>query len=523
MSIASGNPADGRAWRAALLIVLAATLVRIAFAAVLPLFPDEAYYWEWSRRLAAGYFDHPPGIAWAIAAGTGAFALLGAGISPLAVRSVPVLCGLAACLAVVGIARRTGGDRAALYAALVICTMPLAATGLVLATPDAPLMAATGACLYAVVRAIQAPVRSGASLQWWCLAGIALGLAFASKYTSILLPAGVVAAVLWSPALRVRLREPGPYVACGIATLVFAPVLVWNAQHEWRSFTYQIEHGLGVVRGSPLTREAELLGGQAALATPVLFVLMGAATWHALRHPRVASQTLLAVVSAFMWGFFVFSAWRKPVEANWPAPAYVAAAALLGAVATGAWRERGRRWTRWGIALAGGLTLIIYVHALVPILPLTPRRDPIARAYGFDAMAAAIDAARDARPLNAGTATWIGVDRYQDAAQAAFHLADHPEVFSLNLAGRRNQYDYWPRFPDRARPGDDLVVAVDDPPGEVHAAVRRLAPYFTSVERGAGVALRRRPGDAPAGTRRIWTLRGWRGAWPDGSPDTVVR
>ena len=73
----------------------------------------------------------------------------------------------------------------------------------------------------------------------------ALGLAFASKYTAILLPLTVVVAVLVRPSLRERLREPGPYVACVVATLVFLPVLRWNATHDWISFRFQLQHGLG--------------------------------------------------------------------------------------------------------------------------------------------------------------------------------------------------------------------------------------------------------------------------------------
>ena len=507
---------DRRLRHGALAVVAVATLVRLAFAATLPLYPDEAYYWEWSRRLAAGYFDHPPGVAWSIALGTGFFSALGAGLSPFGVRFIAVLCGLAASLAVVGTARRIGGERAGLYAALVICTMPLAATGLVLATPDAPLMAATGAGIYAVVRAVQSGVRSRASLAWWIAAGIALGAAFTSKYTSILLPVGVVAAVLRAPGLRARLGEPGPYAACLVATLVFAPVLLWNAQHDWQSFTFQIEHGLGVQRGSPVAREGELVGGQLGLATPILFVLMAVATWQGLRRTARAEEALLAVVAVVMWGFFVVSAWRKPVEANWPAPAYVPAAALLAVTAATRWGGRGRRWTRWGIALAAALTTVVYAHALFDVLPLAPRRDPIARAFGYEAMAAAMDAARVRERARVPAATvWLGVDRYQDAAEAAFHLADHPDVFSLNLAGRANQYDFWPRFPARARRGDALVVAVDDPPGEVHAAVQRLAPYFAAVVRGDSVALHRNTDEPPIGTRRIWVLRGWSGSWPE--------
>lgn len=513
MSDAAAPEGDPRAWRMALAVVAGAALIRLLFAIQLPLYPDEAYYWDWSRRLAAGYFDHPPGIAWSIAVGTAISRLLGTGASAFAVRLVPLACGLVASLAVVGVARRVGGDRAALYGALIISAMPLAATGLVLATPDAPLMAATGAGLYAVVRAVQAPLRSRESLRWWAAAGVALGLAFTSKYTSILLPVGVVLAVIAVRELRPRLREPGPYLACIIATLVFAPVLLWNAGHEWRSFTYQIEHGLGRLRGSPLQREGELIGGQAGLATPILFVLMAAAVWQGLRRSGDATARLLAVVAATMWGFFIVSAWRKPVEANWPAPAYIPAAALLASAASVRWTERGRRWTRWGIGLAAALTTIVYAHALFDILPLAPRRDPIARAFGFDAMAAALQRAATA-PSRGPAPAWFGTDRYQDAAEAAFHLPGHPHVFSLNLAGRGNQYDLWPGFPAVARQGDDLVLALDEVPGGEHAVLARLAPHFAGVERGELVELRRRAGEPPVSLRRIWTLRQWRGGWP---------
>lgn len=69
-------------------ILGASTLLRLILGAVVPLFPDETYYWEWSRRLAGGYFDHPPMIAVLIAGGT---ALLGD--TPLGVRLLPILAG----------------------------------------------------------------------------------------------------------------------------------------------------------------------------------------------------------------------------------------------------------------------------------------------------------------------------------------------------------------------------------------------------------------------------------------------
>jgi 4-amino-4-deoxy-L-arabinose transferase-like glycosyltransferase len=495
---------DPRAWRDAVAVVVVAALVRLLLAAWIPLFPDETYYWDWSRHLAGGYFDHPPIIAVLIRLGT----IVG-GASPFAVRFFPVVAGAVASFAAVGIARRIAGDRAARTASIVFALMPLAASGLVLATPDAPLLATIAVTLYFVVRALQSPIRSRASFLWWCAAGIALGLAFASKYTSILLPVGLLVAVLLRPSLRARLGEPGPYVACVLATLVFFPVLHWNAGHDWISFRFQIQHGLGTPKGSALQRELELFGGQLGLVSPILFLLAADAVWRAARRPVTDAHFALAVVALSSWGFFVYSALRRPVEANWPAPSYVPAVALLAAIASSLARDR---WLRRGIVLAAVLVGVLYVHAIVPILPLPARRDPLARGAGWSGAAQQVQAARAARAAQPGR-TFTGADRYQDVSELAFHLPDHPEAFCVCLTGRHNQYELWPAFADVAKPGDALVLLLDERnAGVVHETAERLSPYFTSVTRGAPAPLMR--GSDTVAVRRVWTLAGYRGGWP---------
>jgi len=48
---------DGRAifW-----LIAGFTLLRLLMAATVPLLPQEAYYWAWSRFPDLSYFDHPP-------------------------------------------------------------------------------------------------------------------------------------------------------------------------------------------------------------------------------------------------------------------------------------------------------------------------------------------------------------------------------------------------------------------------------------------------------------------------------
>ncbi|MDQ6886410.1 MAG: glycosyltransferase family 39 protein [Gemmatimonadota bacterium] len=496
---------DSGTWRLAVAIAASTLAIHLVLAAVVPLFPDETYYWVWSRHLAPGYFDHPFGIAFLIRIGT-----LLLGDNALGVRLGAVLAGFATVLLVLAMTRRLAGDAGALLASLTMACLPLAAGGLLLATPDAPLLLADAMALYALLRAVSHPPRGAGSLRWWLLAGGALGLCLDSKYTAVLLPLGILAGLLALPTLRSRFAEWGPYLGVLVALLLFAPVILWNAHHDWISFRFQLTHGLGAPHGSALRRELELVGAQAGLASPILFALMIASCVGALRREGDHRRALVSVVALTPFVFFLISALRRPVEANWPAPAILAAVVVLGATGGGEWW---RRWRTAGLMLGGALVVVTYIHAVVPILPIAASADPVARSFGFDTLAMRTDDARRAVVAAApqGGRTWIAANRYQDASELAFHLPDQPEVFSLNLSGRANQYDLWPTFFDRAGAGDQLVLVADDGP-DIPRPVEMLTPHFESVHAGALVVLRRGQGEVER--RRIWVLRGWRCQWP---------
>lgn len=502
-----------RAWLWAGAWVATATLLRALISSLVPLVPDETYYWMWTRHLSAGYFDHPPGVAFLTAIGTGLF-----GSTSTGVRAGPMLAALTTHVGAVVVAwqlagRGAAGARSAMRAAILMAVVPIAALGLVLATPDAALFAAAMLVLLGVERALAAPLKSRAGFWWWTLAGLSLGAALVAKYTAILFPLGLVGAFLIHPALRARFREAGLWWAALLASLIFSPVVIWNAMHDWVSFRFQLNHGFGTAaRGTVISRELELLGGQFGLASPVLFVLMGAAVWIALRdgwRTRAEAQPdhvttrrfALAVMAIVPLAFFAVSAARRPVEANWPALMYPPAMLLL-ASETHAWLRD--RWWRGGVAFAMALLTVVSVQAWRPVLPLDPRRDLFARSYGWSTLAAAVDSARRDPFLDGTVDRWVAADRYQDASALAFHLSDHPTVFSLNLGGRPNQFDLWKTVYDTMRPGDGMIAVFDDNAVGDTLGVR-VARWFREAKRGPQVVLRR--GDAPIAHRRIWLYR----------------
>ncbi|MEO7041407.1 MAG: glycosyltransferase family 39 protein [Gemmatimonadaceae bacterium] len=499
-----------RKTRVAIALVVIATMIRLALASVIPLFPDETYYWEWSRNLAAGYFDHPPALALLIRAGTTLF-----GATTFGVRVGAILAGAVASLAMIVMSWRLAdiGDARAVSdydgslsmlddpgarAALLLVVIPAALVGFVIATPDAPLLAAIALTLAALERAIASPPRSRDALGWWCAAGVALGVAFCSKYTSVLIPFGVFVALLSRRDLRVRLAEPGPYAATLIALLVLAPNLVWNSHNGWISFAFQLNHGLGQTRGSILGRELALIGGQLGLISPIIAVMAIVAVARAIRKNAGQRHYMLAVIATTVVVFFAISAIRRPVEPNWPIPALVAALPLLATVPL---RRRWRAWLLGGSVLGAACILTVAAQAVGRVIPVSPRRDPISKAYGWSDLAMAVHTA--ATKAQGCSATWIAADRYQDASELAFNLPHNPRVFALNLGGRANQYDLWPTIYSVAQPTDCALIVVDD--GEAgERVVRRLGAAEASLVAPAVMTWR----GITVGRRAIWIVHG---------------
>jgi 4-amino-4-deoxy-L-arabinose transferase-like glycosyltransferase len=495
--------------RQALSILAAAAALRLLLAAVVPLFPDEAYYWEWSRRLAGGYFDHPPMIAWLIAAGTRVF-----GDTAIGVRIVPVLVGSTGGLALALAARRLAGDRAARYTALAFSVLPLAAAGLVIATPDAPLLTALAWTLFAIVRALGETPGSAASTRWWIVAGALIGLAMASKFTGVFVPIALLIAFAVHAPLRSRFREPGPWLAVVIASLVMIPVLQWNAAHDWIAFRYQLGHGLGAnARENLFQRELNLVGSQFLLVTPILFVLVVGAIWRNVRTASHETRFALATISAFCALFFVYSATRRNQEANWPAIAWIPALILVGAARDGVRSA----WERRALWLSGVLTAVLLLHVVFRIIPLPAPRDQVSKAHGWEQLAYAVDSARRAVAPPDGALPAVATNRYQDAAMLAFHMPGHPTVRALNLGARRNQYDLWTRYAEVEQRGADLLLVLEIPREGMPGPIRRLVMHYTSVTPGPIIPLLR--DGEPVGRRQLWALRGWDGTWPADSTD----
>lgn len=418
-----------RAWAA----LAGVTVLRLIVAAWTPLAPDESYYWVWSRALAPGYFDHPPMVALWIAAGT---ALLGD--SALGVRLLgPLAAALGSLLLV-----RAGDDlfpaeRPGLRAAILLNATLLFGVGAVTMTPDTPLMFFWTGALAALAR-----VQAGGDGRWFLVAGVAAGLAIASKYTGVLMAPGLLLWMLAVPSMRAWLRRPHPWIGLGFALAVLSPVVQWNAAHDWISVVKQGGRVGGWDPGRAVQFAAELIGGQIGLATPLIAVLCGAGIWLAVRGAwrREPGMVLIAGLTVIPSLVFLQAALGDRVQANWPSilyPQAAIAAALLG----GRWL---RLW-RPALGLGLGMTALVWVQGAVAPLPLPMRLDPtLLRVGGWQEIASAVETARALEG-----AGYVVADNYGIAAILARQLPGPGPVLGVD-----RRWTYF-NLPD----GDPTAVA----------------------------------------------------------------
>lgn len=357
--------------QAALAAVLVLALaVRLVFAAATGLGNDESYTLVTSRTLALSYFDHPP-MAWWLAHLASAVA---GSEAPLVVRAPFLLLSTAATLLMYALTARMFGRWAGVWAALMMACAPvLGLTGAAWVLPDGPLVTflLAGTLVLAHVLFDQRARPAG-----WLLAGLLGGLAMLSKYHGVFFFAGTVLFLLLSPRHRHWLATPWPYAGAAVALAVFAPVIVWNVEHQFASLAFQGGRAAGA-HLQPLMPLVSV-AGIAVFLTPWIWAGLAAAAWRALKGRPVSPRALLLLCLAAgpVLVFPAVAAWSsaKPFF-HWAAPGYLMLFPLLGRAMARRWsRERGvRMWTVWtaGFTLAGVAVVTMLSLAPAPLAALT--------------------------------------------------------------------------------------------------------------------------------------------------------
>ena len=438
--------------RRLILIILAIAALRLIYLHYTPfaLSPDEAHYWEWSRRLDLSYYSKGPLVAYVIAFFTG---LLGS--TDFAVRTGAVVFSALFSYAVYSFgAEFFESEETGFYSALLLYALPLFSIGSILMTTDVLLVFFWITALYSVKKALDT-YRDW----WWYLAGVLTGLGILSKYTMAFIYPSLLLVLLASRKERAWLLRIEPYIALAISLAVAAPVIYWNTKHG----LVTIKHTLGQAHlgeGAYSIRPTlEFLLSQAALVTPLLFAALVYGIVKAgadgLRKRR-RELLLVFFSSAAVFLFFLFKSLHGKVQANWAVASYVTAVpasvwafgSLYDAM-EGAWRKALAFFAAIGVVIGLVASTVAYFPQALEAVGMESILDgpPYNRVTGWRELGDKVSTVKEA--LDKSGNTFIISDTYQITSELAFYTRGNPVTYNVNTGARRmNQYDLWPGFGD---------------------------------------------------------------------------
>ena len=408
-------------------------VAKTVLAACLPLFVDEAFYWQEGMHPGWAYSDLPALTAWLARLGVEV-----GGQHALALRAPFLL--LAACVPwlVAAIARRIAGPEAGWRAGILALLLPLSGTLGLLALPDVAMTVAALLCLHAGVRLLQ---RVDAAAAAELALGLVVGGLSHYRFAAII---GVGAiALLASARGREVLRDPRVWIAIAAGALAWVPLLAWNLAHAEAGLRFQLLDRHPWAFHVDGVRFVLL---QALLATPLLFAAFAVAAWRQRDDADPRSRHLAVSGALFVLAFFAlgFFADDERVSFHWPLQGMLALLPLVpGVLAT--W---GPRWRRATLALlACGLALAFAGYAAIAV-PAARARLAETRWYpsnfaGWSMLADAVRAQLAAMPAG----TRVVADDFKIGAELGFLLGD-PDIAVLDHPlnhkhGRAPQLRLW--------------------------------------------------------------------------------
>ena len=413
----------------AFLLVAFFVVVHLAIAPLVGLGVDEAHYALYALHPALSYFDHPPMVGW--------LQLLVApvGYNDFTVRLVPILLFALINLQLFRLTNAfypSGNGRQGLVAVVLFCGAPilqLMGWGLV---PDLPLIFLA----LLIIPKVLAVSRNGRLADWLWL-GVLFGLAGLSKYTAVFLPVGLFLFLLINNGWR-WLFTPGPWLAAVIALLIISPVIVWNMQHQWASFDYQLNHAKG---GGWSWRD--LLRMQLFQLICYSFVVyLGGILASLFALKRRQPEDLLLLF--FGWPFLLVVSWssaRGEILANWPAMGWVLLMPLIADWLCVRWQRLGNRILCWGSGLLSAF-LILFVFAFLAFRPLSlfPFMQPLLRDLeGWDQ--ASVRAVELKQEHNGAEYGVLLVNNWSRASRVAWYAKT--EAVRLMDDNKQTQFDFW--------------------------------------------------------------------------------
>lgn len=410
-------------------------LLRLLIAPQFGLGVDEAHYCLYGVHPALSYFDHPPLVGWVQYL---FMSLLGE--NEFAARlSAAIIGAVTLWILYFFVYEITGKRTLSMVAVLALSASFMFNALFLMLLPDTLLLL----LIIPIIRTTVALAEVNSTKNWLAL-GLLLGVAGLAKYTAVLF---IVPIALYFVIKKEYRLFYTPKILIGIvpALVLIAPVIVWNMQHDWVSFSFQSEHvvGASTVNWGGFARS---IVSQFAAYSPFLFPVAYYGLYRALRsnNEKLFVSGLFGLVLIV---FFTFASLYKTALPHWSALFYL----LFIPIGSVMLWQKSRLWQKYLIGSIGFsllVSLVLYAELALKFIPQPDYRSLHRDIYGYNTIMQEANALLSDTDRQA-----IAVTHWSIAARALFYNSSYKSGVFL-IDERYNQYDIWQ---DRSPVGHDLL------------------------------------------------------------------
>lgn len=356
-------PSNRKIYWALFILLAVSAVVRGFIAGFIELGNDEVYYWTYAKFPALSHFDHPPMVGFMIQLFTLNLTL----DSEFFLRLASVILGTGSTGMMFLIGRHIKNPLTGLYAALLFTA---SFYGFILSgtfiLPDTPQVFFWLVTLYLLLKSLPDHDPTPVTRNFLFYAGVTAGLALLSKYHSVFLLAGAFMFILLYNRKWFTIKET--YGAFFVFILLFIPVVFWNIENDFISFTFHENRVSITESGFQPQYFLTEIAGQFFYNNPVnvviiiisLIALLRGKQFIDISYRRIILWTSIPLIAVFL----SFSLFRSTLP-HWTGPGYLGLILIAAAyLAEPGRRESNRRLVPWPVMLSLAFIMAIIVTAV---------------------------------------------------------------------------------------------------------------------------------------------------------------
>ena len=193
---------------------------------------DSYYYFTWSQNLQLSYLDGPPLIAYLLNLSTHLF-----GYNFFAIELVSLLSVYGSAFLIYKIVCLYNEKSTALLSSCLLLVYPFSTTRFVSVSMTLDGLELITSLLLIYTSMLWIKYKKNTYIYY---IGLSIGISLLAKYNNIILISGIAIYFVLNKDLRKIFCLVHVYISILISLLIFLPVIIWNYQHHWISFIYQL-------------------------------------------------------------------------------------------------------------------------------------------------------------------------------------------------------------------------------------------------------------------------------------------